>query len=1055
MKINGFILLFFLNIGLCLQYKYEYEIINEYIPKSSLLFIKNKSFKIYEYTPSCEGIFNISIGIFTHKDMNFYLYDKYENINQNYDGYFINYYDAQNVWSEYNKIIRYNSLSCKKKYYLILFNMYEIPNCYKLYLINEKNTIYLNLSLSNEFYFTNVYNEQETFIYNYTENKNATIEVDETTNVTIIENEKIIYNNETRKGISLNFLFKKNIEYKIIIYTNYSNSLIYFQFSEESKYFKINYAEQNSLILFGDRKYIFEIDISKYKTGEYIFFLLNYRYYTTNLYIKYQYKNKFNGNNYIDLGYKLYNLKYNSFIQLNNEENNNIILNIECYAKYEYYLTVLNYEIKEITSNEFLTINEPTILYLDYYNFNHYNSFGIYSNNNFFFIESEVDEADTFIYIDINFYSEFSNIIINKKDFKRFYEKRRALIFIDNNKINQTQSTFIEFKKYNFPILYRETKTKLVYSIFSQYYQFHEYDESKSEFYFYLNYNPEYKQLIYPIYGDYIANFIREKDIKTSSDFDFDKFNESNFFNSEEDIGFLRIKSHNKPSMFKYIDSEESRISDEVLLNPGNKYYFLVDKINYLTINSSFTHKIIPLKFRVFGLKSNKTITLILDDKNYILRNNVEFKIDFYHTKNKSQLIHFTGKIESNYIVEIKVGFLNFNSYNIIDYKDSLGKIKTGGKLGCIIKIPSDLDKKFYNFTILTEDMASIEITYDELYFAVPGKILQDRNVINLFKNNPYLNIKKEDNKFLFITISCARQYFGEIYIKKQFPLNLNFEYNKINVIPKVSNYSERYNYYYKIKIPKTDYSYLTIQSYKKYNQFNYISTTYNEFNYVEIGGIKHNYQNNNKDSNESMYINYFGTRYNNYINLVPRKIYYLDYFSYKIKQHNITQKYEENKIKITLESLKYYYKLDFLFYLILNDEDVDYNPYVIISGQRNSSDMKVFIFEDNGQNEIIEYEAEIDIDFGKQNITNFIVPVDKETKIIRTEYITKNYVHFTYHPKKNYTYYIIGGCGALLIIIVIIIIISIYKKKKKNNNENNQDFHGSSLLEKSTSDIN
>ena len=118
---------------------------------------------------------------------------------------------------------------------------------------------------------------------------------------------------------------------------------------------------------------------------------------------------------------------------------------------------------------------------------------------------------------------------------------------------------------------------------------------------------------------------------------------------------------------------------------------------------------------------------------------------------------------------------------------------------------------------------------------------------------------------------------------------------------------------------------------------------------------------------------------------------------------------------------------------------------------------MKVFIFEDNGQNEIIEYEAEIDIDFGKQNITNFIVPVEKETKIIRTEYITKNYVHFTYHSKKNYTYYIIGGCGALLISIVIIIIISVYKmkKKKKNNNENNQDFQGSSLLEKSTSDIN
>ena len=41
------------------------------------------------------------------------------------------------------------------------------------------------------------------------------------------------------------------------------------------KYIKYDFVEQNSILLFQNTKYIFEIDISKYKTGEYIFFLIN------------------------------------------------------------------------------------------------------------------------------------------------------------------------------------------------------------------------------------------------------------------------------------------------------------------------------------------------------------------------------------------------------------------------------------------------------------------------------------------------------------------------------------------------------------------------------------------------------------------------------------------------------------------------------------------------------------------------------------------------------------------------------------------------------------
>ena len=75
---------------------------------------------------------------------------------------------------------------------------------------------------------------------------------------------------------------------------------------------------------------------------------------------------------------------------------------------------------------------------------------------------------------------------------------------------------------------------------------------------------------------------------------------------------------------------------------------------------------------------------------------------------------------------------------------------------------------------------------------------------------------------------------FSSIYIKKQYPYSSTLKFNNINLIPKtVDNLHEEDSYYYKIKIPKTDYNYLIIQTYKRYWQLNYISTTYNEFIFV------------------------------------------------------------------------------------------------------------------------------------------------------------------------------------------------------------------------------
>ena len=195
------------------------------------------------------------------------------------------------------------------------------------------------------------------------------------------------------------------------------------------------------------------------------------------------------------------------------------------------------------------------------------------------------------------------------------------------------------------------------------------------------------------------------------------------------------------------------------------------------------------------------------------------------------------------------------------------------------------------------------------------------------------------------------------------------------------------------------------------------------------------------------MYIYYFNTEQANFINLVQKKKYYLDYFNYKIYKHNITQINGSNKIKISVQSLKYHYNINILFYLVLNWDNTGYNPYEVISGEKNFSGIKKIIFEDNGQSEIIEYETEIDYDFQNKNISSFIVPLERETNIIRTEYITGKYFDFIYYPKKTYIYFIIGGSCLFVIIIVIIVIIIIYKKKKKKSVEGKQDFQGGALL--------
>ena len=141
------------------------------------------------------------------------------------------------------------------------------------------------------------------FNYKYEKNIIALIRLIYKIKLQILENDKIIYNHETKKDhLVLKYTFIKNNEYNIIFEdisnSNEEKSTIFFQFFDDEKYLKYNFS-QSSLILWGDYEYFIEVDISKYYKGENIIFLLFFR---SDYFIKYQYKDEYKGNNLINFG---------------------------------------------------------------------------------------------------------------------------------------------------------------------------------------------------------------------------------------------------------------------------------------------------------------------------------------------------------------------------------------------------------------------------------------------------------------------------------------------------------------------------------------------------------------------------------------------------------------------------------------------------------------------------------------------------------------------------------------------------------------------------------
>ena len=282
----------------CLSY--DYESVEENIQKSSLIIDDKSPYKIFEYIPFCgenkNNKKNIFINFYKSGPLSIYVYDNFSNIAQDFKGRFINYNITEFIYKN-KAIMKLNDLICKKKYYIVLLNGGYYISDYHFTIINEINDIIqLNPSLSQDYSFFQTTNENMKFFYEYKENKLVSITLKGEINLTIFENDSILYKEINENVNLIKFIFKKNTKYNIIFedltnigYDAESKPSIDFHFFEENDYIKPNFNHSSFVLnsyLEKDECFI-EIDISKYKINENILFLL---FNTQETFVKYQYK---------------------------------------------------------------------------------------------------------------------------------------------------------------------------------------------------------------------------------------------------------------------------------------------------------------------------------------------------------------------------------------------------------------------------------------------------------------------------------------------------------------------------------------------------------------------------------------------------------------------------------------------------------------------------------------------------------------------------------------------------------------------------------------------
>ena len=1035
--------------------EYNYESIKEFAPHKFIFNqMNNNSFKIFEYIPFCNNNLNSTKNIYVHVQNSqndlLYLYDDYSKIKQNERGYFINY-NGSNIIQ--NTLLKFENLICKKKYYFVIYK-YEnilIPSFVKLFIIDKEcNNITLSPSLSQNFNFLKkINNIEDTFNYYYNKTKLVLINLKGAKHLKILENNKTIYDNNETNSLSKIFEFKKYTYYYILYNASHSKSQINFQFLDESKFIKHNFNKE-PFILLNEYKYYFEIDLSDYKIGDYIVISVYGNDILSYIILKYQYKNKFKENNLINLG-KCNNFNY---IPIKKEVEDSLILYIESHTdNFQSFnmLDIFKNKVQEITTENNLLIKEPTLLFINCYSFNDLNSFIFYSNNPYYSYEqgifNEISTSyDNVKYKNITIIDQYNNDILT---FKR-------ILILFNSK---NESTF-EIKKLNYPILNEKSDRHYTKD---QYFQLCQGNNSYNELYFHINNEiyfekgSEHPEAFNSIFGNYDSFFINEDNIKTISDFDFNKIDYINNLKINNKNGYLKIKCK-EPTMIKHMIQNGNYKKH---LNTGKRYFIVPTYEDYsFTFNEEYINKNISLKFIVYGLQKKETIKLIIDNNIYNL-NNEPFEINIFYEKYDKNLIifNFDKNIFNHISIEIIVGFIqeDLDKFKQIDFIESFGELQIEGKKGVIIKIPEDFNENLYNFSIISPNRYSfldIQIVYDKIEFAVPRDIvgyLYTPSITPLFNINPYSIVSKEelstDKKFFFITIYNDKENSEIIFIKKS-KIYSDIQLNKINILPKLIGDDKKY--YYKIEIPKGDYNILLVQSLTQGENYKNSLFKNNIYYSTLTKGYFINFPINKNDYNSS-YINYYDTSDTGFINFIIK-----NEFIFKNKYNNqqfnpeISQIKGTNKLKIKMNSLSYYDSNIYNYYFIINIDDKIPIIYSVIFDHKRldaSQKQQMIIVEDDGTKEIVEYEIKIDIELYNNPSDNImvVVPVQKEINIINFECISKN--SFSYiipnTISKNYEnnsfsnfLYILGGIILIILIIIVIIVIIFFLKKNKNTND-------------------
>ena len=731
-----FVLLLLLFYSVKANTEYEYEIIDEFIPKTIIAIDRIE--KIFKYELSCKDERNETNIYFQEMSDSFgdlYLYDDFNKI-QKIKEYYQNYTSHESIrWGEN---ISFKNLTCNKDYFFVLEgnNYKEGQHYFQIWIVNEETQIF-NLSPTLSLYYTlfpRIKNKTESFYYSFNETKYAFINYNGL--LKIEENGKIIYNNTNLKL----FKFQKNLNYSIF-YT--SDTAMQIQFYNESNFFKYN-KEDFPLILYGkNNEYYFEINISDYKIGEYI---LLQTFDNAVWFLKYQYKNDFKKNNFINLG------GYNNFnyIPIKKTKNDSSLL---LYIKFiniypNLLITIINIVKNgaiEIDSDFNSTFIGPKFLYLDYYKFNNFKSFAIKSNKNYIFFEQEMEYK---IHMDKK---EYNGIYISKQNDKKSLLYKRGFIYL-----NSSDTWNLEIKKLNFTIF------ENVYSRPG-----HEYinlcqgEEPKKELYYYKS-RKELLEFFTPVFGNFDIFIIKEENIKTLSDFNFNSINQTNIFMPEYQNGYFKIVCKG-PTMIKH-SFIDRHITDYELTYGKSRIFSIDSSKSRFYLSNTLKGKTISLKFSILGGQNIYQVELNINGTEHILCNK-SLELEYYFQETDSNFIYLNTveEIEEEILIEIVIGMKEeLKKFPIKNLNESFGILKIDEQKGYIIKVPKEYEESYYNFSIFLKDSGFkthfyVEIIYDKIEF-IPLNIMNETiyefsQDISFFVN-PYSyipnNNEKSDEKYFY-----------------------------------------------------------------------------------------------------------------------------------------------------------------------------------------------------------------------------------------------------------------------------------------------------------------